>query len=183
MEPAAIVCHAHAAKFLSVPVPCATPHQCTAIQEDPSHVSDASHPHTRRRLAAASVIAGAALALSTAAVLPASASGTAAEGRIENAGAPGTISGSYIVTLDDSAARAGSAQGKALAEEYGAKIKKTYRAALNGYSVELSAAQAKKFAADPAVKSVVQNRTFRVTGTQPSPPSWGLDRIDRSPSR
>ncbi|WP_345515333.1 S8 family peptidase, partial [Streptomyces yanii] len=136
-------------------------------------------PHARRRLAAASVIAGAALALSTAAAFPATAAGTAAEGRIENAGAPGAINGSYIVTLDEAAADAGSTQGKALAKEYGATIKKTYRAALNGYAVELSEAQAKKFAADPAVESVVQNRTFTVSGTQPSPPSWGLDRIDQ----
>ncbi|MEV7960134.1 S8 family serine peptidase [Streptomyces sp. NPDC058316] len=135
-------------------------------------------PHARRRIAAASVIAGAALMLSTATAFPATA-GTAAEGRIENAGAPGTISGSYIVTLDEAAADAGSARGRALAKEYGAEIKKTYRAALNGYAVELSAAQAKKFAADPAVESVVQNRTFTVSGTQPSPPSWGLDRVDQ----
>lgn len=136
-------------------------------------------PQARRRLAAASVIAGAALALSTAAAFPATATERAAEGVIENAGAPGAISGSYIVTLDDSAPDAGSARGKALAEEYGAEIKRTYRSALNGYAVELSAAEARKFAADPAVASVVQNRTFRISGTQPSPPSWGLDRIDQ----
>ncbi|MFD4031675.1 S8 family serine peptidase [Streptomyces sp. NPDC058637] len=133
-----------------------------------------------RRLVATSVITGAALALSTAAAFPALASESAPEGVIENAGAPGTISGSYIVTLDESAAEAGSAEGKALAAEYGAKIKRTYRAAVNGYAVELSAAQAKKFAADPAVESVVQNRTFTISATQPSPPSWGLDRIDQS---
>ncbi|MEE1791256.1 S8 family serine peptidase [Streptomyces sp. BE308] len=136
-------------------------------------------PHARRRLATASVIAGAALALSTAAAFPATATERAAEGVIENAGAPGAISGSYIVTLDESAPDAGSARGKALAEEYGAEIKRTYRSALNGYAVELSAAEARKFAADPAVASVVQNRTFRISGTQPSPPSWGLDRIDQ----
>ncbi|WP_335940752.1 S8 family peptidase [Streptomyces sp. PTD5-9] len=136
-------------------------------------------PHARRRVAAASVLAGAALVLSTAASFPASAAGAAAEGRIENAGAPGAISGSYIVTLDKSAVGAGTAKGRALAEEYGARIKHTYRAALNGYAVELSAAQAKKLAADPAVESVVQNRVFKATGTQPSPPSWGLDRIDQ----
>ncbi|MEV6164653.1 S8 family peptidase [Streptomyces sp. NPDC052052] len=136
-------------------------------------------PHTRRRLAAAGLLTGAALVLSTAAALPATASGASVEGRIENAGAPGAISGSYIVTLDESAVDAGSAKGKALAKEYGAEIKKTYHAALNGYAVELSEAQAKKFAADPAVESVSQNRTFRVNDTQTSPPSWGLDRIDQ----
>ncbi|MFF9572647.1 S8 family peptidase [Streptomyces sp. NPDC014685] len=136
-------------------------------------------PHARRRLAAASVIAGAALALSSAAVFPASASDQPAEGLIQNAGAPGTISGSYIVTLDESAPDAGSSAGRAVAKEYGAKIKRTYRSAVNGYSVELSEKQAKRLAADPAVKTVVQNRVFKVTGTQPSPPSWGLDRIDQ----
>ncbi|MDJ0466412.1 S8 family peptidase [Streptomyces sp. H27-C3] len=130
---------------------------------------------SRRRLAAASATAVAALALGAVTALPA----TAAEGQILNAGAPGTIAGSYIVTLDEAAADAGSAEGKALAKAYGAKIKQTYSAALNGYAVELSAAQAKKFAADPAVDSVVQNRTFTASATQPNPPSWGLDRIDQ----
>ncbi|UNM16366.1 S8 family peptidase [Streptomyces formicae] len=137
--------------------------------------------NSRRRLSAASAIAVAALAFGAASALPATASAAEAapEGVIENAGAPGAIAGSYIVTLDESAADAGSKAGKALAAEYGAKIKKTYNAALNGYAVELSEAQAKKFAADPAVDSVVQNRVFTISGTQPNPPSWGLDRIDQ----
>ncbi|HEY9372435.1 S8 family peptidase [Streptomyces sp.] len=133
---------------------------------------------SRRRLAAASAIAVAALALGAASTLPAGAAEAAQEGVIENAGAPGTISGSYIVTLHESA-QAETSKGRAVAAEYGAKIKKTYTAALNGYNVELSEAQAKKLAADPAVKSVVQNRVFKVTGTQPNPPSWGLDRLDQ----
>ncbi|MGX1881032.1 S8 family peptidase [Streptomyces sp. NPDC055287] len=134
--------------------------------------------NSRRRVVAASATAVVALALGAVSALPANAA-DAAEGRIQNAGAPGTIANSYIVTLDDAAADAGSAEGKALAKEYGAKIKKTYTAALNGYAVELSEAQAKKFAADPAVDSVVQNRTFTIDATQPNPPSWGLDRIDQ----
>ncbi|MFJ8664931.1 S8 family peptidase [Streptomyces sp. NPDC093600] len=133
---------------------------------------------SRRRLAAASAIAVAALALGTASALPATAAEAAPEGVIQNAGAPGTVAGSYIVTLDESAP-AESAEGRAVAAEYGAKIKKTYTSALNGYSVELSEAQARKLAADPAVESVVQNRVFKVNATQPSPPSWGLDRIDQ----
>ncbi|WP_455358670.1 S8 family serine peptidase [Streptomyces sp. SYSU K21746] len=136
--------------------------------------------HSRRRIAGISATAVAALALGAVTALPAvAADAAAAEGRIENAGAPGAIAGSYIVTLDESAADAGSAEGRALAKKFGAKIKKTYHAALNGYAVELTEAQAKKFAADPAVDSVVQNRVFTVSGTQPSPPSWGLDRIDQ----
>ncbi|MFJ4778608.1 S8 family peptidase [Streptomyces sp. NPDC088762] len=138
--------------------------------------------HTRRKIAGISATAVAALALGAAAALPASAADSGAQGVIENAGAPGTVAGSYIVTLNDSAARSTADSGKALAKRYGAKIDRVYSAALNGYSVEVSEAQARKLAADPAVKSVVQNRVFTVDaadGTQPSPPSWGLDRIDQ----
>ncbi|WP_411102074.1 S8 family peptidase [Streptomyces sp. cmx-4-9] len=134
--------------------------------------------HTRRKTAGISAIAVAALALGAAAALPASAADRGAQGVIENAGAPGSVSGSYIVTLNDSA-RSTADSGKAVARRYGAKIDKTYSAALNGYSVEVSEAQARKLAADPAVASVVQNRTFTVDATQPNPPSWGLDRIDQ----
>jgi subtilisin family serine protease len=132
----------------------------------------------RRRLATASAIAVAALALGTLSALPATAA-PAPEGVIQYAGAPNAVAGSYIVTLDEAAADAESKAGKAIAAKYGAKIEKTYTTALNGYAVELSEAQAKKLAADPAVDSVVQNRVFTISGTQPSPPSWGLDRIDQ----
>ncbi|MFB7465463.1 S8 family serine peptidase [Streptomyces sp. NPDC056224] len=135
--------------------------------------------HTRRKIAGVSATAVVALALGAAAALPASAADSAPLGVIENAGAAGTVSGSYIVTLNDSAARSTADSGKAVAERYGAKIDRTYSAALNGYSVEVSEAQARKLAADPAVKSVVQNRVFTVDATQPNPPSWGLDRIDQ----
>ncbi|MFJ5809584.1 S8 family serine peptidase [Streptomyces sp. NPDC093093] len=69
-----------------------------------------------------------------------------------------------------------------MAQRYGARIDRLYSAALNGYSVELSEAQTGKLAADPAVKSVVQNSLVTLDGvgiTQPDPPSWGLDRIDQ----
>ncbi|MFD7840499.1 S8 family peptidase [Streptomyces sp. NPDC059761] len=140
--------------------------------------------HTRRKIAGLSATAVAALALGAAAALPASAADNGPQGVIENAGAPGAVAESYIVTLKDSAARSTADSGKAVARRYGATIGRTYSAALNGYSVKVSEAQAKKLAADPAVKSVVQNRTFTVDdaqGTQPSPPSWGLDRIDQHP--
>ncbi|MEV7616034.1 S8 family peptidase [Streptomyces sp. NPDC089799] len=137
--------------------------------------------HTRRKLAGVSAIAVAALAVGAAATFPASAAGgTAAAGVIENAGASGTVADSYIVILKDSAARSTLASGRSVAERHGAKIERVYQAALNGYAISASEAQAKKIAADPAVKSVVQNRTFTVSATQPNPPSWGLDRIDQA---
>ncbi|MFE9658647.1 S8 family serine peptidase [Streptomyces sp. NPDC005955] len=148
-----------------------------ALQRDAGHRT--KNPVRRRVLGTLGAAVTAALALGAVTALPATAAPDPKEGRILNAGAPGTIDNSYIVTLRSSEARAGSAAGKALAREYGAKIQRTYTKALNGYAVTLSEAQAKKFAADPAVASVAQNRTFTTTATQVNPPSWGLDRIDQ----
>ncbi|MFE6362243.1 S8 family serine peptidase [Streptomyces sp. NPDC057806] len=133
---------------------------------------------TRRRLAAISVAASAVLTAGLVSALPAGAAPTADEGRVQYAGAANAVAESYIVTLKPQA-RAASAEGRALAKKYGADIERTYTKALNGYAVDASAAEAKKFAADPAVASVVQNRTFSITATQPNPPSWGLDRVDQ----
>ncbi|MCL7428562.1 S8 family peptidase [Streptomyces sp. YS415] len=133
---------------------------------------------TRRRLAAISVAASAVLTAGLVSALPAGAAPTADEGRVQYAGAANAVAESYIVTLKPEA-RAASAEGRALAKKYGADIERTYTKALNGYAVDASAAEAKKFAADPAVASVVQNRTFSITATQPNPPSWGLDRVDQ----
>ncbi|MGW3724042.1 S8 family peptidase [Streptomyces sp. NPDC000851] len=134
--------------------------------------------HTRRRLAATALATTAALAASLVAALPAGAA-PAAEGRIQYEGAANAVADSYIVTLKADRARSGSAEGRALAKKYGAAIERTYKKALNGYAIEASETEAKRLAADPAVASVVQNRTFTVAATQPSPPSWGLDRIDQ----
>ncbi|MEV5545454.1 S8 family serine peptidase [Streptomyces sp. NPDC052309] len=135
------------------------------------------HPHgtTRRRLAAIGAAASAVLAASLVSALPA----TAAEGRIQYEDAANAVPGSYIVTLRADEAKAGTAEGRAVAARHGADIERTYTKALNGYEVEASETEAKRLAADPAVASVVQNRTFHISTTQPSPPSWGLDRIDQ----
>ncbi|GHE32952.1 S8 family peptidase [Streptomyces capitiformicae] len=130
---------------------------------------------TRRRLAVISAAATAALAAGLVSALPATA---APEGRIQYEGAANAVAGSYIVTLKADA-RADSSRGRALAKEYGADIERTYTKALNGYAIEATEAEAKRFAADPDVASVVQNRTFHIDTTQPNPPSWGLDRIDQ----
>ncbi|MFC8585375.1 S8 family peptidase [Streptomyces sp. NPDC057217] len=133
---------------------------------------------SRRRIATAAAVAVAALSLGSLSALPATAAPAAPEGVIENAGAADAVPGSYIVTLHESAP-AETAKGRAIPAKFGAKIKRTYTSAVNGYAVELSEAQAKKLAADPAVKSVAQDRVFTISATQPSPPSWGLDRIDQ----
>ncbi|MGX1154859.1 subtilisin family serine protease [Streptomyces albogriseolus] len=135
--------------------------------------------HPRRRLAVLGAAASAALVASLVSALPAGAAPAAPEGRVQYAGAANAVAGSYIVTLKADEARSTTAKGRALAEKYGAAVERTYSKALNGYEIEASEAEAKRLAADPAVASVVQNRTFTISATQSNPPSWGLDRIDQ----
>ncbi|MEU9332466.1 S8 family serine peptidase [Streptomyces sp. NPDC048290] len=146
-----------------------------------NHASTGRTGSTRRRLTAISVFASAALAAGLVSALPAAAApaAPAAEGRIQYEGAANAVADSFIVTLKPGHARAGTAAGKAITDKYGAGIERTYRTALNGYAIEATEAEAKRLAADPAVASVVQNRTFTIEATQPNPPSWGLDRIDQ----
>ncbi|KUM67501.1 S8 family peptidase [Streptomyces curacoi] len=102
----------------------------------------------------------------------------ALEGQIRGAGEPGSVSGSYLVTLKGGT-KAPSAAGKSLAEKYGAKISHTYGTVLNGYAVRADERQAKRLAADSRVASVVQDTRVTLDHTQKNPPSWGLDRVDQ----
>ncbi|MGV9451527.1 S8 family peptidase [Streptomyces sp. NPDC003635] len=102
----------------------------------------------------------------------------APEGLIVGAGRPGSVSGSYLVTLKGGT-QAPSAAGKGLAATYGAKISHTYDTVLNGYAIRASERQAERLAADPRVASVVQDTRVTLERTQKNPPSWGLDRIDQ----
>lgn len=102
----------------------------------------------------------------------------APQGRIVGAGEPGSVSGSYLVTLKGGTT-ARSAAGKGLAEKYGARISHTYGTVLNGYAVRADERQAGRLAADPRVASVVQDTRVTLEGTQKNPPSWGLDRLDQ----
>ncbi|WP_369168234.1 S8 family peptidase [Streptomyces sp. R28] len=103
-----------------------------------------------------------------------------AEGKVLAAGSPTAIKDSYIVTLKKSAGlKAASRAGKSLIKEYGGSVNKTFGTALNGYAATLSATEAKRLAADPAVASVEQNQRVKMDATQSSAP-WGLDRIDQT---
>lgn len=102
----------------------------------------------------------------------------APQGRILGAGEPGSVSGSYLVTLKGGT-EAPSATGKGLAEKYGAKISHTYGTVLNGYAIRADERQARRLAADPRVASVVQDTRVTLERTQRNPPSWGLDRVDQ----
>ncbi|MET9761561.1 S8 family peptidase [Streptomyces sp. NPDC006372] len=106
------------------------------------------------------------------------------QGRILGAGEPGSVQGSYLVTLKKGTP-ARSAAGTSLAERYGVDISHTYGIVLNGYAIRADARRARQLAADPRVASVVQDtrvgleRTRREQRTQLNPPSWGLDRVDQ----
>ncbi|GAB7107351.1 hypothetical protein JCM4814A_56650 [Streptomyces phaeofaciens JCM 4814] len=133
---------------------------------------------TKVRTAAATTVAAAALVGGLTA-LPAQAA--PAEGRVLAANSPTAVKNSYIVTLKSQAGfKASSATGKDLIEEYGGTVRKTFGAALNGYTATLSATEATRLAADPAVASVEQNQTVRVADTTQSSAPWGLDRIDQT---
>ncbi|MCZ4611708.1 S8 family peptidase [Streptomyces sp. Lzd4kr] len=104
-----------------------------------------------------------------------------AEGKVLAAGSPTAVKDSYIVTLKKSAGlKAASGAGKSLVKEYGGSVDKTFGAALNGYSATLSATEARRLAADPAVASVEQNQRVRLADTTQTSAPWGLDRIDQA---
>lgn len=137
---------------------------------------------TRRPRRAGVMTAVLCTATVSAATLPAHA---APEGRISGAGAPGSVAGSSLVTLEEGTA-ARSAVGRDLVQRHGARISHTYGTALNGYAVRADARAAARLAADPRVASVTQDT--RVTpartpkepnNTRRNPPSWGPDRVDR----
>ncbi|WP_369142244.1 S8 family serine peptidase [Streptomyces sp. R44] len=135
----------------------------------------ATHKRSRglRNAAIAAGVAGAA----TAVLLAGNLAGAAApaEGTVHGLGAPGAISGSFVVILDASANKAD------LAKKYGGTLQRSYGSEVNGFSASgLSVEEAKRLAADPAVETVVQNKRFTIKETQEKPPSWGLDRIDQA---
>ncbi|HEX6682335.1 MAG TPA: S8 family serine peptidase [Candidatus Limnocylindrales bacterium] len=126
------------------------------------------------------------LALGAAAVTFAAFSGAPAggappaEGVILAANSSTAISGSYIVVLNDVVAAASvHASATGLANRYGALVRETWQDALKGFHANMSAAQARRLAADPSVKYVEQDQVMTISDTQVNPPSWGLDRIDQ----
>ena len=123
----------------------------------------------RRRWAGIGLTAAAVAAAGVGVAVPASA-GTG----ILGAGTPGAIPGSYIVVLRD-----GPVAASTLAARYGGKVEHVYSSALKGYAAAMSERDARRAAADPAVRYVVQNHRVQASEVQPDPPSWGLDRVDQ----
>ena len=102
---------------------------------------------------------------------------SAEQGAILNANSPDAIEGSYIVVLKDGVSAA--AEASEHADQYGAKVTRTFKHALRGYAAKMSESAARRLAADPSVAYVEQNQRVSVAADQLNPPSWGLDRIDQ----
>ncbi|MBB5935045.1 S8 family serine peptidase [Streptomyces zagrosensis] len=130
--------------------------------------------------------ATAALAMAGAPAQATADSGTTAEGRVINAEAPGAIDGLYIVSLKGATSISAAAevavadQADRLTDRYGGNADRIYTAALRGFSAKMTPAQAKRLAADPDVAYVQKSLMVRAAegGSQPNPPSWGLDAVD-----
>jgi subtilisin family serine protease len=104
-----------------------------------------------------------------------------AEGNILNAGGATAVANSYIVVFKDTAVTRSAVGGTArqLTGKLGGKVVRTYSAALKGFQITASAAEARRIAGHRDVAYVEQDHLVYALGTQPNPPSWGLDRIDQ----
>ncbi|MEV0680113.1 S8 family serine peptidase [Actinosynnema sp. NPDC050436] len=87
--------------------------------------------------------------------------------------------GQYIVVLKDASAAAVDTTSRSLVATYGGTIASTYKVTARGYSVHgMTEEQARRLAADPAVRTVHQDGKMRGSDVQTNP-TWGLDRVDQ----
>ncbi|GGQ82276.1 S8 family peptidase [Couchioplanes azureus] len=119
-------------------------------------------------------VAAAGLVLAVTAAGPAFAA--EAVGTVAHAGSPSAIPGSYLVTLK--AEPVDRARADRLTHRYGGTVTRVFGHAVEGYTARLTARQAARLAADPAVGSVEADQRVTVADTQTGAP-WGLDRSDQ----
>ncbi|MFC7220902.1 S8 family peptidase [Streptomyces polyrhachis] len=131
----------------------------------------AAPPTFRRRAVAVAAATGAVLGAGLLA-----GPGAEATGSVANSASPQAVSGSYLVLFEEG-------ERPDVAAEYGVRVVESYGSALNGVLIQAGRGQARRLAADPAVRLVEQNTTLRRGApsrprTQPGV-SCGLDRIDQ----
>ncbi|MFZ0748120.1 MAG: S8 family peptidase [Pyrinomonadaceae bacterium] len=94
------------------------------------------------------------------------------------------IANNYVVVLDDSVIgergeySIAGYMAEDMARTYRGKLKHVYKHAINGFSVEMSEADAEALAQDYRVLFVEEDGVVTADATQTNPP-WGLDRIDQ----
>ncbi|MBB5935046.1 S8 family serine peptidase [Streptomyces zagrosensis] len=117
-------------------------------------------------------------------VASASGGSSVAQGTVIGAGQADAIKGQYIVALKGTPSIAAetrsvvTAQAKELADEHGGTVRSVYASAFRGFSIQATPAQAARIAASPDVRYVQTNNVVKAVGSQPNPPSWGLDAVD-----
>ncbi|MFG1607681.1 S8 family serine peptidase [Actinoplanes sp. NPDC049265] len=121
---------------------------------------------------ATAVVTGTALAVTATPALAAEATGT-----VLHAASPDAVAGSYLVTLK-AGAQIDRANADRISRRYGGRADRVFGHAVEGFTAKLTAPQAARLAADPAVGTVEADQTVRVTATQTGAP-WGLDRSDQ----
>jgi subtilisin family serine protease len=144
----------------------------------PRRLIETYHAHPRRAIAMLVAAGAAALIGITLAATPADAGD---EGQVLGAERADAVAGQYIVVFRDKAMDRGATGTMAsrLASRHSGRIGHVYYSALRGFSVTLSATQARRLAADPDVDYVEQDATVSIDGTQAPTPSYGLDRLDQ----
>ncbi len=98
-------------------------------------------------------------------------------GTIVNAGVAGATANSYIVVLEPGTSAAGPVS-RELTRRYGGQVVDAYGTAVRGFSARMTEPQARRLAADPAVRYVEQDAVVDLAATTGTP-AWGLDRIDQ----
>ena len=94
------------------------------------------------------------------------------------------IANQYVVTFNDDMERTRIVStAKSLASLHGGRVMFTYKDAIKGFAVEMPEQAAIALSNNPLVKSVSENGSCTITGTQTTPQCpttfWGLDRIDQ----
>lgn len=89
------------------------------------------------------------------------------------------IQDQWIVSFRPGTSAAHVGQAREEAVRRGAALRFTYADALNGFAAVLDAGTVEQLRRDPRVLAVEPDHQVHATGTQPAPPSWGLDRIDQ----
>ncbi|WP_158843739.1 S8 family peptidase [Saccharothrix deserti] len=121
------------------------------------------------------LLPGLAVAALTVALLAAPAH---AEGAVLHAGSATAVPGSYIVKLKDLPELKNGAA--AVEARLGTQVTRTFPA-FGGFAASLTAKQARRLAADPAVEYVEQDQVVQARTTQYNAP-YGLDRLDQRSS-
>jgi subtilisin family serine protease len=133
---------------------------------------------SKRRMALALGITGAAMAATVA--VAGQAWAEPVSGQIRLAATGTAVQDSYIVVFKDGvSATSVDATAHRLTARHGGTVRTEWSDALHGFELAAPAQSARRLAADPSVAYVEQNATVHVDATQANPPSWGLDRIDQ----